>query len=130
MTRWRLYLLAISTVFVCRLSQGEVPRLPPGGTVPPESITGPAAITAPGHETPVRDPFRPYDLGPSSATWPNSRLSPGERQAVKNGRDSGRWAAIQAGYAHAGREQAQHADAARAAFRLGVPDLSRLGVVP
>jgi hypothetical protein len=95
-----------------------------------EQITDTPAVSAPGWESPARDPFSPYDIGPGTH-WSYNDLTAAERARIDAGRAATGWDKINNAYASASAQLAQRAGAQSAANQLGVTDnLSTLGVVP
>ena len=95
-----------------------------------EFITGTPIDPAPGHETPDKDPFGPYDIGDPASAIPYEALSPEEKSVVDKGRDVSGWRQIHDAYATAVKERAKQARAAAAVHQLGVDELATEGVVP
>jgi hypothetical protein len=88
-------------------------------------------VSAPGTETPVRDPFVPYDIGPpGTKAWAYTDLSPAEKTDVDRGRDVTGWERVHNAYASAAAEHAHQAASDAAAHQLGVDNLASTGVVP
>src|SRR5262249_41651035 len=92
-----------------------------GADAPPEPITGAPAVSAPGGESVVKDPFAPYDIG-SGGAWSYQQLTPAERAVVDKGLDTTGWDKVNNGFAQASRELAKQAAADSAAAQLGVED--------
>ncbi len=95
----------------------------------PEPITGTAAVSAPGAETPPRDPFSAYDVG-SGGVWTYQQLTPAEQAVADQGRDTTGWDQVHNAYASAVAQRAQQAAGDSAAAQLGVENLAGQGVVP
>jgi hypothetical protein len=88
-------------------------------------------VSAAGNETPARDPFAPYDIGPSGTkAWAYADLSPAERVDIDRGRDVTGWDQVHNAYASAAAERAHQAAGDAAAHQLGVDNLASTGVVP
>lgn len=95
-----------------------------------EFITGTPIDPAPGHETPQKDPFTPYDIGDPASAIPYEALSPEEKGVVDKGRDVSGWRQIHDAYASAVKERAKQARADAAIHQLGLDELATKGVVP
>jgi hypothetical protein len=121
-------------LFLTATSRSDVapPDIPLAATPIDEPITGAAITPAPGttNSVPPKDPFAPYDVGPTNATWSYNDLSTAERALADRGRNTDGWTEVNAGFAAASAEQAQRAAAAAAASQLGVADLATAGVIP
>lgn len=94
-----------------------------------EPITGEAVMPNPGDETPMRDPFTPYDIGGPAAAWRLEDLKPEERVVAQRGVDQNTQE-VQDAYAGAARDMAATARANSAAIAIGVQPLGQIGVVP
>jgi hypothetical protein len=130
-------------VFLAATSRSDVtpavPTLPsdPTPTVAsPEPISGTAVAPAPGSETPPRDPFSPYAIGPApndtsrKPFWNRADLSADEQAVVDQGVDTTAWNGVHDAFNQAVRERSQQAGADSAAAQLGVDSLAGTGVVP
>jgi hypothetical protein len=95
-----------------------------------EFITGTPVEPAPGHETPQKDPFEPYDIGDPASAIPYEALSPAEQAVVDRGRDASGWRQIHDAYAAAIGQRAKQARAEAAVHQLGLDELATKGVVP
>jgi hypothetical protein len=95
-----------------------------------EFITGTPVQPAPGHETPQKDPFEPYDIGDPASAIPYEALSPAEQAVVDRGRDVSGWREIHAAYAASVGQRAKQARAEAAVHQLGIDELATKGVVP
>jgi hypothetical protein len=95
-----------------------------------EFITGTPIVPAPGHETPQKDPFAPYDIGDPASAIPYEALSPEEKAVVDKGRDVSGWRQIHDAYASAVGQRAKQARAEAAVHQLGLDELATKGVVP
>lgn len=95
-----------------------------------EPITGTAAVSAPGSETPPRDPFTPYDIGPPGSAWPYEQASPAEKAELDRLRDRTGWQKIHNGFAAGVNLRVRDAEIAAAQHQLKVDNLATEGVVP
>jgi hypothetical protein len=95
-----------------------------------EPISGVASIPTPGSESPMRDPFTPYDIGPAQAAWGYTSLTSSEKAVVDHGRDVTGWSGVHDAYRQAAIERATQAAAQAAVHELGIDDLGTTGVVP
>jgi len=150
-TRWKLVggagLVGVGLTFFLivghsRLSRGDttstssttttIVSAPTGTGLPatPEPITDTPAVSAPGWESPPKDPFSPYDIGPGTH-WSYNDLSTAEKARVDAGKNTAGWDKINNAYAGASAELAHRAATQSAAIQLGITDdYSTLGVVP
>lgn len=94
-----------------------------------EPITGEAVMPNPGDETPMRDPFTPYDIGGEAAAWRLEDLEPEERVVALRGVDANDQG-VQDAYAELARASAAQAQIEVAARRLQLQDPEEIGVVP
>ena len=143
MGKWLLVaaLVAVSFFFIASSRSDVAPTVP---TLPPptpglgmaEPITGTAVQPAPGSESQLKDPFKPYDIGPSALdkspkpTWSRSDLTAAERAVADKGTDVTGWDTIHNAFGQAAAERAHEAAASSAASQLGVDNLGTTGVVP
>ena len=95
-----------------------------------EFVTGTPVQPAPGHETPQKDPFEPYDIGDPNSAIPYEALSPAEQAVIDRGRDVSGWREIHAAYASAVGQRAKQAHAEAAVHQLGLDELATKRVVP
>lgn len=95
----------------------------------PEPIIGQAIQPNPGSESPMKNPFVPYDPGPPEALWKYEDLNAAEKAVVDRGRLED-FSSIHAGYNVAIKLRSQQAIAEAAAIKLGISDLATTGVVP
>jgi hypothetical protein len=103
----------------------------PAGVAAPEPISGTAAVSAPGDETPAHDPFTLYDIGPpGTKAWTYADLSPSEKAEADRGADTTGWDKVNNAYAAAAAERARQAASDAAGHQLGVDNLAVTGVVP
>jgi hypothetical protein len=122
-----------ATLFVASLShsdssRGRAPTLP-GSTE--EATTDAPAISAPGAETPPRDPFSPYEIGPEGTrTWRFDELPRPEQAEIAQGHRMQMRAATIDAYGAAVRQAAQHTTRDAAARKLGLEQIELIGVVP
>jgi hypothetical protein len=99
--------------------------------VAPEPTSETPVVSAPGDETPARDPFASYSVGPAGTkAWSYADLSPAEKAEVDRGRDVTGWDQVHNAYAAATAERAHQAAGDAAAHQLGVDNLAQTGVVP
>jgi hypothetical protein len=125
-----LLVAATSRSDVAAPAATPIPALP-SGMAAAEPISGTAAVSAPGDETPTRDPFTPYNIGPpGTKAWAYADLSPSEKAEVDRGRDTTGWDQVHSAYAMAVAERAHQATGDAAAHQLGVDNLASTGVVP
>lgn len=103
---------------------GVVPANPIVG----EPITGEAVVPNGGDETPTKDPFAPYDIGPPEEAIRYDELTP-EEQATANGARN-LDARVLDGYRSAVLQRSGAVAAEVAARQLGVDNLDAVGVVP
>jgi hypothetical protein len=97
---------------------------------PVEPDNTPEVMPLKGAESPMKDPFTPYDIGGPAAAWRLEDLTPDERVVAMRGLDDDQ-SDVQAGYADAAKAQADRAKVQAAASQLGVDgDLAEIGVVP
>jgi hypothetical protein len=105
-------------------------------TAAAEPIRRTAAVSAPGDESPLRDPFTPYTVvnprDPArKPVWSYADLRPDEQAVIDRGRDTTKWAVTHAAFTATTAELAVRAQTAAASARLGAAgDLSMTGVVP
>jgi hypothetical protein len=85
---------------------------------------------APGFETPQKDPFAPYDVGPAEEVVRYDELSPDDKAAADRGRSVAGWQGRHDVYAGAVTERSARAAAAAAQHKLGIDALDTTGVVP
>ena len=94
-----------------------------------EPITGSAVMPFKGSETPMKDPFAPYDIGGAEAAWKYEDLTQDEKVVADQGLNEDQ-AAVQDAYAIAARGLAELAKAESAAIQLGLDTaLEVIGVV-
>jgi len=93
-----------------------------------EPITGQAAVPQKGSESPMKDPFTPYDIGGPAAAWKYEDLTDDEKAVVDHGKAEDQ-TAIQAAYAETAAVIADVAKAHAAAIQIGANDLAE-GAVP
>jgi len=86
----------------------------------PEHITGTPAVTPPSTDPPPKDPFAPFDVGPTESIWPYDSLTVEERAVVDRGRDTTGWQLTHSEYATAVRDRSREARAATAQHALGI----------
>ena len=117
-------------------TQATVPSLPaPTEAVAEPTIDSPA-VSEPGSETPPRDPFSPYDIGPApddksrKPFWSYQDLNAEEKRVADRGRDVTGWDATHDAFSKAVALRAHQAAADSAAHQLGVDSLASTGVVP
>ena len=133
-------LLAIVLIAVTgRRGSGTPSATPPtvgsGQASGDEPITGTPAVSVPGDETPLHDPFSPPAIGPAPGDmsakpfWSYADLTSPEQAVADRGRDTTSADATNAIYAAATWDIAQQAIAARAAMQLGTGNLASTGVV-
>lgn len=109
---------------------GATPALPPTAASQ-EPISGTSAVSTRGEETPPRDPFTPYDIGPpGTKAWAYRDLSVSEQAVVDRGRDTKGWDQTHNAYTTAVVERAHQAASDAAAHEIGVDNLASTGVVP
>jgi hypothetical protein len=97
----------------------------------PEPISGTPATPSTTDSPPGKDPFAPYDVGPTESIWPYESLTPSEQAVVDRGRDSKAWNGIHDAYAAAVKERSRLARAQAAQRLLGLDaSLESTGVVP
>ena len=104
---------------------GDSPPLDDDATEP---ITGSAVMPQKGAETPIKDPFTPYDIGGPAAAWQYEHLTDEEKAVVDHGKADDP-SAVQAAYADAAAGIAEAARARSATIQLGIDGLGE-GVVP
>ncbi len=95
---------------------------------PAEPITKAASMPFKGSESPMRDPFAPYDVGDSNGVWKYEDLTADEKAVADQGLDQDQ-SKIQDGYAAAAKDIAARAKSDAAAIQLGVENLAEVGVV-
>lgn len=116
--------------------QGETTASPAANTAAMEPTTGTPVQPAPGSETVRKDPFVPFDVGPTPTDkspkplWAYDDLSPSERAVVDRRRDTAQWVPTHNAFATAVADRARVAAAASAQSQLGVESLGELGVIP
>jgi hypothetical protein len=114
-------------VAVTASRSGPSPTVP---TAPAEPILGAPAVTAPGSESPRRDPFAPYDIGPAAGAAQYADLPGAEKAVADRGRDTTTWRPIHDGFTAASGERARGAAGDAAQLQLGIEGLAAIGVVP
>jgi hypothetical protein len=103
-----------------------------GATAAEPTITAPTTPTR-GNETPMRDPFAPFDNGPVEGRWDYAMLRLTEQQDIDRERTNNaraNWTSTHDGFRSALAEQAKAAASTAAARQLGIDNLATLGVVP
>lgn len=94
----------------------------------PEPISGDPVTPNPGDETEVKDPFKPYGIGPPEAAIPREQLTPAEQAAADRARNLDGTALDK--YRGAVLQRSASVTGEVAARRLGVDNLTSIGVVP
>lgn len=110
-------------------SRGPAPSLPSSGTE--ETITDAPAVSAPGSETPPRDPFSPYAIGPEGTrAWRFDELPKQEQAPIAQGHRMQMQAATIDAYTAAVRHISVRTARDAAARKLGLEHIEIIGVVP
>jgi hypothetical protein len=102
--------------------EGEEPELDEPDEVEP--ITGNPVMPLKGSETPMKDPFTPYDTGPGA--WRFDDLTAAEKVVAARGLDEDQ-SQIQDRYADAARDRAERAKIEAAEAKLGIHNLGSIG---
>jgi hypothetical protein len=88
-----------------------------------------AVQPAPGQETPQKNPFEPYGIGPAEEAVPYEALTADEQAVADRGFDTAAWGGTHNAFAAAVVERSKRARAESAQHQLGVDSLDTLGVI-
>ena len=136
------FVIGFLILFFAAASRSDVaprpsrPSLPPRAPAVDEPITGSPAVSRTGNESPARDPFQPYAIGPGPTketpkpSWSYDDLTDAEKRVADRDRETTDWGQVHDAYNRATMEAAQAAAARAAQNQLGVSDLAGVGVVP
>jgi hypothetical protein len=135
-TFFRSVLVAVVATSCANSDDFKDDSIEPSPPAAEEPISGSAAVTVPGNESPPRDPFTPYSTGPGPTkntpkpTWSYEDLTDAEKLVADKGRDTTGWDKVHDAYRRASAELAQRATREAAEHRLGIDGLATTGVVP
>jgi len=136
-------IVIVGVLFAAATSRSDVatdptPSSPRGTGVAAiaEPLTEAATAPAAGSETPPKEPFQPYGIGPANNDksakpfWSYNDLNGAEKVLADKNRDTSNWDSIHNAYGNAIAEQAHRAAASSSQAQLGIDNLAGLGVVP
>ena len=98
-------------------------------TVAEPVVEAPVEAVA-GSETPQKNPFEPYGIGPPEEAIPYEALTPEQQEVADRGFETDAWKQTHDAFGAAVRERSKQARAESAQHQLGIDSLDTLGVVP
>lgn len=117
--------VAIAVAFATSTSRGDVESPADEPDENPEAEVMPNK----GSETPMKDPFVPYDVGDPNGVWRYEDLNADEKVVAARGLEQDQ-AAVQDAYAEAARGATEQVLAQAAAIHLGLDGLAAIGGAP